>query len=362
MRGTNAWMLRRDGKAFPVQVHIYADIDDDLSSAAEAAAFLIATDSAENISPYKVLDAWAAMLIENEAGYDDTDAELEQHIKDAISDLPYHLSYPISTDQLIAIHQDLNSYHTTWELYNYLDDVRQTIEVEVKDVIHSLNQQFCRVRFGGQYDTNAGNSTLWFRISSEGYNWVNTIYLFTAENYRRLGVNYITICRDYESDYGDQSGMPEYIYKAKDGVPYFNMPIDEYLAEEHEHSPVFSSKMTKQQEIKQSCVELSSILCAEFSDSAKVHSRKLIPVASEFLAMFPEVDGVDFDLESRDNSKGNPVGFELFMTLHSKHPEIDGIELSTKLSRPIAQVPSSILFRNFRIDWLSYKKYKNIKF
>ena len=44
-----------------------------------------------------------------------------------------------------------------------------------------------------------------------------------------------------ESDYGEFAvNVVEYFYKAKDGTIYDKMPIDEYLSEEHDSSPVFS--------------------------------------------------------------------------------------------------------------------------
>ena len=45
----NAWHLRQDGKFFPVQVHLYAMGDGDLSSEAEVASFLLKTDSEDHI-------------------------------------------------------------------------------------------------------------------------------------------------------------------------------------------------------------------------------------------------------------------------------------------------------------------------
>ena len=52
----NAWHLRQDGKFFPVQVHLYAMGDGDLSSEAEVAAFLLKTNSEDKRLARRVID------------------------------------------------------------------------------------------------------------------------------------------------------------------------------------------------------------------------------------------------------------------------------------------------------------------
>ena len=241
MANTTAWMLRQDGVAFPCKVHLYTMADEDLSSEAEVASFLIATKSKDIGVAETILDAWMAMLIEDTVSYDDDAAGIRDCIKQMLGLLPYSFPFPLSDEEYLKIHDRLCNYTNIDEYYEYLDRVRAELP-RLQDMIRkSLNQQFCRVRYGGQYDTYNGNNTIWFRISSVGYNWANTIYVFASENRRKWNIEKITICRDYESDHGDVNGKPEYFYKAKDGSAYYDMPIDEFLNEEHEHSLVFST-------------------------------------------------------------------------------------------------------------------------
>lgn len=233
--GTNAWHLRQDGQAFPVKVHLYCEGDDDLSSEAEVSAFIIKTNSKDQDLARYILTAWMAMLIENTVNYDDEGEEIVSAVSKAMKQLPFKFQYPLEESELLSI---FRSYEFNVDsLYEFIDEVRENIDDLQLKIKRSINQQFCRVRYGGKYDTHAGDSEIWFRISSVGYNWANTIYEFTSNMRRRLSLSHITICRDNESD----NSHTDYFYKAKDGVSYRHMPIDEFLGEEHEHSLVFDS-------------------------------------------------------------------------------------------------------------------------
>ena len=214
--------------------------DDDLSSEAEAAAFIVDTQSKDlDIAEY-TLDAWMALLIEQEVSYDADEKEIERVIEETVDNLPYKLQYSLSTTKLISIHKKLNNYDDVDSLYEFTDKVRDSLEEIQTSITRSLNQQFCRVRYGGQYNSVSGNNEIWFRISSVSYNWANTIYEFVANNMTSLKLESISICRDAESD-GGFDNHREYFYKAKDGTLYKHMPIGEFLKEEHEHSMYFES-------------------------------------------------------------------------------------------------------------------------
>lgn len=235
-----AWHLRQDGKAFPVKVHMYCMGDDDLSSEAEVSAFLISSDSKDKDLAESVLDAWMALLIEEEVSYDADKEEIDRVLSSTLDSLPYKFQYPLPKSKLLEIHRKLNNYSDIDTLYEYTDKVRENLEEIQENIKQSINQQFCRVRFGGQYNTVSGNNEIWFRISSVGYNWANTIYVFTSSIKNSYKISNITICRDSESDRGFDN-QEEYFYKAKDGTYYKHLPIDEYLGEEHEHNPIFES-------------------------------------------------------------------------------------------------------------------------
>lgn len=396
MRGTRAWMLRQDGNAFEVSVHFYASGDEDLSSEAECAAFLIKSGSKDIDLAYQILDAWMALLIENLVPYDADEAKLNKTLGDAIKQLPYHFQYRMTVDELIAIHNSLGNYNDIDTLYDYIDSLN--IAKLQSDIRMSINQQFCRVRYGGRLDEErGGQGAIWFRISSIHYNWANTIYVWIANNYRSLGVDRISICRDYESDNGEVDGKPDYFYKAKDGTPYFELPIDEYLAEEHEHSPVFSttelgegviafikSNLKKGQTVYATYQEMSDqgldinddrmlyrirkadiarecIDASEFMDNANIRTKsKLIRVGQQIMNRFPEIKVVDIDVQPRNNNKGNPVGCEVIYTVESDIEKLDHAKISTAFTKDLSTITPDGLLRMFTHEYLDYCRFANI--
>lgn len=396
MANTTAWMLRQDGIAFPCKVHLYTMADEDLSSEAEVASFLIATKSKDIGVAETILDAWMAMLIEDTVSYDDDAAGIRDCIKQMLGLLPYSFPFPLSDEEYLKIHDRLCNYTNIDEYYEYLDRVRAELP-RLQDMIRkSLNQQFCRVRYGGQYDTHNGNNTIWFRISSVGYNWANTIYVFASENRRKWNIEKITICRDYESDHGDVNGKPEYFYKAKDGSVYYDMPIDEFLNEEHEHSLVFSTTelnrgvlATMRQKLAegstyQEVVDVLSksdieppfntwkhimrsdwaqcIEASEFLDNAHPRTHaKLMGVKRRFESQHPQVKIADIDVEPRANTRGKMVGCEVLFLLESDIKELWGVNLSVVYNRGVSDIPGESIYRDLCREFDSYVQYKKIQ-
>lgn len=389
-RKTKAWHLRQDGKAFQVPVHLYVE---DMASAAQAACFMISTESSDIDMSKEVLDRWMAMLIENEVSYEATEVDIEEAIRFALSKLPYKFVYNLTEDEYIDIHKELDNYRDVDSLYDFVDESKELESTLVESMRRSLNQQFCRVRYGGQYNDEIGSCALWFRVSSVGYNWANTIYVFTASCYRGLHVDSIYICRDAESD----GSTKEYFYKAKDGEAYFNMPINEYLAEEHEHSVVFSSENILSNVIgngvyrhmfadlvngctyaealdnivsagidssyiwdkhdKWKNAEISKCMCSEeYMNNLTLKQRsKLAAVQRAILKHCPELDGVDVDADSRPNSKGRNVGFELRFTLYSEMiPELNNEDIVVTCTKAMNTVPADWMVGAFD---LAYKEF-----
>lgn len=239
---TKAWHLRQDGKAFPVEFHLYGMNDTDLSSEAEIASFLIATDSNDLELAKYVLDAWIALILEEELYNPDMsiDDGIKKYVHEYVEEIGF--AYPLSVNDMISIHHELNNYHDLDTLYDFCEEVRDKRKELQKNITQSINQQFCRVRFGGRYDSDSGNNEIWFRISSVNFNWLNVIYEFVSDNKRKLGIEAISICRDAESDQAYTGQRNEDVfYRAKDGSSYHNMYVEEFLSEEHGKNPVFSS-------------------------------------------------------------------------------------------------------------------------
>lgn len=218
-----------------------------------------------------------------------------------------------------------------------------------------------------------------------------------ASRYRRsLNIQKITICRDYESDNGDNLDQPEYFYKAKDGAIYFNMPIEEFLAEEHEHSLVFARKSlnagvlasirsrfasgdTEYQiaaSFGTSNIQLNSnvyswkrlvreeqskcIDASEFLKNAPPQTQtKVRRVISKILQVYPEIKAVDVDAKPYLNSKGKPTGIEYVYTLVSDTPELDGLSIGTAFKS--SSITPDIMMRQFMREYDSYLDYKKIR-
>ena len=238
---TTAWHLRQDGLAVPVQFHLYVMQDSDLSSEAEIASLMINTNSKDlGIANY-VIDAWCALLADDivETLDDNVDDLIIQSVNSYLSDIPFVSR--LTDDQILEIHHNQLNYTTVSAMYDFIAYVKSNIKSTWKSISESFNQQFCRVRFGGEYESALGNPTMWFRVSSIGFNWSNTIYIWISKVYKKLHVRYITICRDEESDRGYVEGGNEQFYLAKDGQPYHHMLLDEFLSAGHESNPIFSS-------------------------------------------------------------------------------------------------------------------------
>ena len=390
---TSAWMLRQDGSAFPVIVHLYCMNDPDLSSEAECASFIIKTKSKDKDLAEYVIDCWLAFLIENIVPFEADSDEIDECIKTALNSLNYYFQYSLSVSEYIDIHNRQNNYNSMDSLYDFIDGVRETIDSIQNDMKNSLNQQFCRVRYGGENDTESSNNTLWFRISSVRFNWADVIYSFAIRMKNVLNVSKITICRDFESDNNGNTGSSEYFYKAKDGSVYRDMPIDEFLQEDHEHAYVFSSRnigsgvYTVFQKLLSSGHTIREINCnknlegmyindrilswfrrkdqsdcvlaSEYMENATTRTRaKLGRVIRRIKMRYPEITDVDVDAESRENAKGNPVGITYILVLKSNNSVIDGIEVRLGYTKPY--VPEDILFRDFRLQYDMWKKSKNL--
>lgn len=390
---TTAWHLRNDGNFFPIIVHIYPMQDETLASEAEVASFIISTNSKDQEYAKFVLDAFMALQIENSVNYDANQEDIENAIYDALCHLPFKFAYPLSKQEMIKIHRSQNNFYDIDTLYDFIDEIRNDLSNIWTNIKDSFNQQFCRVRYGGQFNSVKGNNGIWFRIASVHYNWDNIIYQFTANMLNKFDIEYITICRDPESD----DSNDEYIYRAKDGTAYYNMPIDEFFSEEHERNPVFSATQlgagvihsTKQelkkgntlleaytgifnsgirackdyrpyllkQEIEMKCIEASEW----FDELATRTKMKLNKVKTAIKQEFPEITDIDIDFNPRENSKGNPVGFELLFTLVSNHPQINNEILSVVSTKSLSstQVPSIV--RLFRLEYNGFIEYRRIR-
>ena len=392
-----AWHLRQDGEYFPIDVHLYPMQDEDLSSEAEVASFIVSTKSKDLELAEYVIDSWLALQIEDKVDYDANSDDIDAAIESRLGSLPYSFAYPLSVNEYISIHHKQGNYNDVDSLYEFTDNVRDNLSSIQEDIFQSFNQQFCRVRFGGKYNSKKGDGGIWFRIASVNYNWADTIYVFVSNMKNKLGIDTVTVCRDPESDYGYGMDGEDYFYKAKDGEVYYQMPIEEYLQEEHEHSVVFSSVdlgggvystmrrllsvqgntfLKVRQHLSNNgiivphktwsyfvkCEQRMCVESSEWTDNLNTRTKyKISKVERMILSEFSEISDIDVDYRPRENTKGNMVGFELIFTLKSNIEEIDNLEISVASTKPLGSSLAESIVRMFRIEYTSYLKFKQIK-
>lgn len=207
-----AWMIRNDGKAFPIIQHIYAGWDNSPEGVEEtlfAAEWLYKAvkDASTKKTIIKLISCWAQF---NGAAEDTFMEDLLLLLDTPYKILTNSFVKSISRDLIRASQQDF----ALDDLENFADIVRQ-----------DLNQQFLRARYGGLYNTRAGSREMVFRISSTGFNWYNIIYQFVVDHEREIST--VTIVRDEES-----TGVKNGFYKTADRRDvYNNYPIDQFLVE-----------------------------------------------------------------------------------------------------------------------------------
>lgn len=173
----NAYMIRADGKLFPVTVHMYGSPDDVEETLGITEWLYTATNDASTRAA--IIDLWASY-----AAYLDPDVtktEIAPTLIYHLKHLPYKVASPAFINSLnfgnAKIYQDLNA-----------------INLAVND---ALNQEFLRARYGGMYDTSAGDRAMYFRISSTGFNWFPIIWAFVYDNRRQI--DSVTVVKDPEA-------------------------------------------------------------------------------------------------------------------------------------------------------------------
>ena len=197
-----AWMLRRDGKYFQLPVHPYGDSED--SEYMIMNAEWLYNHTANQKTRQDVLNLLASYAIENDC-----------------VDITTFADYILEHDYLNIKIKFLQN------IYNDLEKTIEKILINAKNgnidldaynpiVINDLNQEFCRVRAGGVYDSDGSLGDLYFRTSSSNFNWFDIIWEFVYNLYKQNKVKTVTIVRDKESTNEDK-------------VYYNRIPIEEFI-------------------------------------------------------------------------------------------------------------------------------------
>ena len=217
----NAYMIRSDGKEFPVTVHLYG-AKDDVEETLFAAEWLY--DHTQFQSVKKLIEKFVAAF----AIYLDPDIKKENLVQEIVPTLLYqmnHIGYRVLSPEFIKRPPletiDLKSLP-------FIQTLNQM-------VITELNQEFLRARYGGMYDSDSPGGEMYFRVSSVGFNWFPIIWNFVYKY--RSQISSVTIVKDPES-----TGLSGYYYKI-DGEAVDNMPTEKFITVSG--NPVIDSKQPR---------------------------------------------------------------------------------------------------------------------
>ena len=183
-KAPTAWMLRRDGTAFPCQWHYYGNTDPaEVEETLYAAEWLY--DAAQSEETRQLcLDLIAAYGVALQPN-----RNLVRNLLLAIRERPYVFLSRTFVERLAG------------ELF-YVDPARLP---ELNAAVNrALNSEFLRVRLGGLYDTVPGSRDLYFRVSGVNFDWLPLIRAFAEA--RVADTDTITVLWDQES-----TGHSEYL-------------------------------------------------------------------------------------------------------------------------------------------------------
>lgn len=194
-----AWMLRRDGKAIQVPVHAYGDEEDPEYILMNAEWLYNNTENSSTKTDIILL--LAIYAVNNDCV--DVSTFAQYVIKNDYLQISVKFLESIYNELERAIDSAISSDYHNEEYYN-------------KKVVDDLNQEFCRVRAGGVFDSDGNLGDLYFRTSSSGFNWFDVIWEFVYKLYKQNKVSTVTIVRDRESTNEDK-------------VYYNRMPVEEFI-------------------------------------------------------------------------------------------------------------------------------------
>lgn len=187
-QGSTAWMVRRDGSIFPVVQHIYGN-PEDVEETLFAAEWLY--ERTRRRQTRKDIEAFVRMW-GLQFGEEIDSEERKKRIYQRIEERPYQFITRPFADKIVDI-------ITQWKEYGGHTDEAMDINGYCRQVALDLNEEFMRVRFGGKYHTEPGNRKLYFRISSENYNWSRVITEFDNRVCSQLHSEGFIVMVDQES-------------------------------------------------------------------------------------------------------------------------------------------------------------------
>ncbi len=195
-----AWMLRNDGVGIPCIQRIYANVNE-LDETLYAAEWLYKNTINKNTreTVLRLILSYSLML--------DGKTPVEALKKD-IRNKPYVF---LTEDFIDSISFSITKYPS-----GDISELSKNVEM-------MLNEEFTRTRYGGMYNTIRGNQDLYFRISTDNFEWIEIFRNF-IENFNRH-IETVTVVRDEES-----TGDINTFYKTKSGEFINKMPLSEFMS------------------------------------------------------------------------------------------------------------------------------------
>ena len=200
-RSPTAWMIRRDGEVFPCLQHLYANAQD-VEETLYAAEWLYQHTANEETKKL-VLDLAAVYGLSLNPR-----CSAMRNLLLAIQSKPYVFlsrTFVEKVAKRLPSSPPANVESLNWR------------------VMERLNEEFIRARLGGLYHTVPGCRDMYFRISSDGFDWSAVITRFLQSHANEIDT--VTIVRDEEST-GDSRFYRDEAGTAYDRIPYARQVID----------------------------------------------------------------------------------------------------------------------------------------
>lgn len=176
-KNASAWMIRRDSKVFPVVQHIYAN-PSEIEETLFAAEWLYGHTGCKQTQR----DA-AALVCAWMMKYSIGDGSgIRTKIYQEIERRPYVFLTKKFVDKIADL------WMPEFCMKDHVDICRCCKKVAI-----DLNEEFLRARIGGIYHTIPGERKLYFRISSEGFNWSSVITDFIKKSHLDYEEFYVVI-------------------------------------------------------------------------------------------------------------------------------------------------------------------------
>lgn len=197
---STAWMLRNDGVAIPCIQHIYAnanELDETLYAAEWLYKNTISENARETVS--RLILSYGLML--------DGKTPVEALKKD-VRNKPYVF---LTEDFIDSISFSIIKYPP-----GDISELSKNAEI-------MLNSEFTRTRYGGMYNTLRDNKDLYFRISTNNFEWSDIFRKFIESFDGHIET--VTVMRDEES-----TGDINTFYKTESGKLINKMPLSEFMS------------------------------------------------------------------------------------------------------------------------------------